>query len=114
VVIVLPFAMLLGGLYYGMSGHHYVSPGKAMHMLTEVDPLHSGSVIYAAIAGVCLFLSGLIAGYHDNLAMYNRIPQRLRALRWLRRTLGKARLERLATYVETNLGALAGNFYFGC
>ena len=114
VVIVLPFAMLLGGLYYGMSGHHYVTPEKAMHMLAEVDPLHSGSVFYAAIAGVCLFLSGLIAGYHDNLAMYNKIPQRLRALRWLRRLLGEARLERVAHYVENNLGALAGNFYFGC
>lgn len=113
VIIVLPFAILLGGLYYGMSGHHYVTPEKAMRMLAEVDPLHSGSVIYAGIAGICLFLSGLIAGYHDNLAMYNKIPQRLRALRWLRKLLGGARLERVAAYVENNLGALAGNFYFG-
>lgn len=71
-------------------------------------------MFYAAIAGVCLFLSGLIAGYHDNLAVYNQIPQRLRALRWLERLLGTARLDRVARYVENNLGALAGNFYFGC
>jgi site-specific recombinase len=28
--------------------------------------------------------------------------------------LGSGRLERLARYVEHNLGALAGNFLFGC
>jgi site-specific recombinase len=45
---------------------------------------------------------------------YNRIPQRLKQLRWLKRLLGEARLSRVADYVENNLGALAGNFYFGC
>lgn len=113
VVIVIPFAMLLGSLFFGLSGHHFVTPEKAWHMLREVDPLRSGSVIYAGIAGVCLFLSGLIAGYHDNMAMYNKIPQRLRALGWLQRLLGRRRLDRVAGYIENNLGALAGNFYFG-
>ena len=82
--------------------------------MADIDPIHGLAVFYAAIAGVCLFLSGLIAGHHDNLAMYNRIPQRLKQLRWLERLLGKARLSRVADYVENNLGALAGNFYFGC
>ena len=76
--------------------------------------VQSGAIFYAAIAGVCLFLSGLIAGYHDNLAVYNKIPQRLRALPWLQKLLGVHRLSRVANYVENNLGALAGNFYFGC
>ncbi|HEX5538554.1 MAG TPA: site-specific recombinase, partial [Methylophilaceae bacterium] len=114
VIIVIPFAMLLCGIFFGLSGHHFVTPQKAWHMLAEVDPLRSGSVIYAGIAGVCLFLSGLIAGYHDNLAMYNKIPQRLRALGWLRKLLGRERTDRMADYIRNNLGALAGNFYFGC
>jgi site-specific recombinase len=62
---------------------------------------------------VCLFLSGLIAGYYDNLSAYNRIPQRLLQLRWPRRLFGEARMQRIAAYVENNLGALAGNFFFG-
>ncbi|MDP1765618.1 MAG: preprotein translocase subunit TatB, partial [Methylotenera sp.] len=49
-----------------------------------------------------------------NLAVYNKIPQRLRALNWLQKLLGIARLDRVANYIENNLGALAGNFYFGC
>ncbi|MDZ4211407.1 MAG: preprotein translocase subunit TatB, partial [Methylotenera sp.] len=93
---------------------HFVSPEKARHLLADIDPINSGALFYAAIAGVCLFLSGLIAGYHDNLAVYNKIPQRLRALNWLQKLLGVARLDRIANYIENNLGALAGNFYFGC
>ena len=68
---------------------------------------------HAAIAGVCLFLSGLIAGYYDNKAAYNEIPARLRQLHWPRRLLGEHRLAKITEYIGDNLGALAGNFFFG-
>ncbi|MCB5185119.1 site-specific recombinase [Methylobacillus gramineus] len=114
VMLAVPMAMLVGWVILSVTGEHFISPEKAHQLLDSNDPLHSGAVFYAAIAGVCLFLSGLIAGYHDNLAVYNKIPQRLRALRWLEKLLGTHRLDRVARYVENNLGALAGNFYFGC
>jgi site-specific recombinase len=114
VLVVVPMAMLIAWGVFAVSGTHFITPEQAHHLLAGTDPIHSLAVFYAAIAGVCLFLSGLIAGHHDNLAMYNKIPQRLKQLRWLRRLLGEARLARVANYVENNLGALAGNFYFGC
>ena len=114
VLVVVPMAMLIGWGLVTATGVHFVSPEKAHHLLADIDPFHSLAIFYAAIAGVCLFLSGLIAGHHDNLAMYNKIPQRLKQLRWLKRLLGERRLSRVANYVEDNLGALAGNFYFGC
>lgn len=109
-----PVAMLLGGGFYLLFGEHFVSPEKAQKMLNDIDPLHTGTLFYAGIAGVCLFLAGLIAGYHDNMSIYNKIPQRLRALGWLQKLLGETRLEKVARYLENNLGAIAGNFYFGC
>jgi len=114
VSLAVPVAMLIGWAIYSLTGSHFIPPEKAHKLLADIHPWHSGALIYAGIAGVCLFLSGLIAGYHDNLAIYNKIPQRLKALGWLRMLLGPARLERVAKYVENNLGALAGNFYFGC
>jgi len=113
VLLAVPVAMLIGWGFFQLSGNHFVAPEKALHLLADTDPLHSGALFYAAVAGVCLFLAGLIAGYHDNLAIYNNIPQRLRALPWLARLIGQRRLDRVAHYVENNLGALAGNFYFG-
>lgn len=114
VLVVVPLAMLIAWGVMAMTGVPFLTPEKAHHLLADTDPIHSPAVFYAAIAGVCLFLSGLIAGHHDNLAVYNKIPQRLKQLRWLKRLLGERRLGRVADYVENNLGALAGNFYFGC
>ncbi|MCQ9375971.1 site-specific recombinase, partial [Methyloversatilis sp. XJ19-13] len=59
-------------------------------------------------------LSGLISGYYDNQSLYHRVPERLLRVKWLRTLLGEARLARFARYIELNLGALAGNFLFGC
>lgn len=114
VVVAIPMAMLLSWAVFYLSGQHFVTPEKAHQLLRDIHPVTSGAFFYAGIAGVCLFLSGLISGYHDNLAIYNKIPQRLKAVRWLQRLLGVERLARAAHYVEHNLGALAGNFYFGC
>ena len=91
-----------------------VGPDKAAHLLHDLHPLRSLALLHAAIAGVYLFLSGLISGYYDNQSLYHRVPERLRRVKSLRRLLGEERLGRLSDYVEHNLGALAGNFLFGC
>lgn len=91
-----------------------VDAAKAEHLLHDLHPWYSLALPHAAIAGVYLFLSGLISGYYDNQALYHRVPDRLRRLRWLRALVGERRSAALADYVEHNLGALAGNFLFGC
>jgi site-specific recombinase len=112
--LAVPVAIFIGWAIQSSFGHHFIDTDKAHKLLSDIDFRQGAPLIYAGIAGVCLFLSGLIAGYHDNLAIYNKIPQRLRVLGWLKKLLGQHRLDRVAGYVESNLGALAGNFYFGC
>lgn len=114
VVFAVPVAMLIGWCVHYFTGQNFIDTDKAHHLLHDIDVTDTPALFYAAVAGVCLFLSGLIAGYHDNLAIYNKIPQRLAALVWLQQLLGQARLNRVASYIENNLGAIAGNFYFGC
>lgn len=91
-----------------------VTAEKATHLLHELHPWQSLALFHAGIAGVYLFLSGLISGYYDNQSLFHRVPERLRRVKWLRRVLGQPRLGRVSAYVENNLGALAGNFIFGC
>ncbi|MBL8447255.1 MAG: site-specific recombinase, partial [Zoogloeaceae bacterium] len=112
VVVAVPLAMFFALALASMNGQHFITPEKAAALLGGVDPL-SGAPFYAATAGVCLFLSGLVAGYYDNLAAYERIPERLRQVRWARRLFGARRLQSMAAYVGDNLGALAGNLLFG-
>ncbi|MBX9964439.1 MAG: site-specific recombinase [Burkholderiales bacterium] len=113
VALAFPLAYVLASSLYLSTGTHVMSPEAAHETLHSLDPLASLALFHAAIAGVWLFMSGLIAGYHDNIAVYNRIPERVRQLKWLGRRIGPKRLDQLATYIEGNLGSLAGNFWFG-
>jgi site-specific recombinase len=70
--VAIPTAWLIAMAWPLMTGHHLVSPEKAMHLLHDIDPIHAPTLIYAAIAGVCLFVAGLISGYYDNKALYTR------------------------------------------
>ncbi|SDH55924.1 MULTISPECIES: site-specific recombinase [unclassified Duganella] len=111
--ICIPTAWLIAMAWPHLTGHHLVSPDKAMHLLADIDPIHAPTLIYAAIAGVCLFVAGLISGYYDNKALYTCWAQRIAQLRGLSRLLGQERAQRLGVYLENNLGGLMGNFFFG-
>ena len=113
VCIAVPLAALIAFAIFGISGEHFTTVDKAELLLDEQSLIASGAVFYAAIAGVCLFIAGLISGYYDNYAAYHRIPERLLQLVWPKRLLGEARMRHVAVYVGDNLGALAGNLLFG-
>lgn len=109
----IPTAYLIALSFFHITGRHLVNPDKAAHLLADIDPFHTPALAYAAVAGVWLFVAGLISGYYDNKALYTRMGQRVRQLRGLQRLLGPARLQRLGNYIEDNLGGLMGNFWFG-
>ncbi|MES2935347.1 MAG: site-specific recombinase, partial [Pseudomonadota bacterium] len=113
IALAVPTAYAIAWTWYGITGKHLADPAKAMHLLHEIDPFFIQTLPFAAIAGVFLFLAGLISGYYDNKAAYNDIPARLRQLPWLKAVLGEARLAKFTDYISHNLGALAGNFFFG-
>ncbi|HEU4852096.1 MAG TPA: site-specific recombinase [Telluria sp.] len=109
----LPTAYAIALAWKDVTGRHLVTADKALHLLKDIDPIGSPALWYAAIAGVWLFVAGLISGYYDNKALYTRMAQRILQLRRPRKLLGPERLARLANYVENNLGGLMGNFFFG-
>mgnify|MGYP003608023164 CR=1 FL=1 len=111
--IAMPIAFLITWLISTQTGAPLMTPYKAEALLHDINPFISLAIPHAAIAGVWLFVSGLIAGYYDNLAVYHQVGARLKQHARLQRWLGQPRLDRMAGYVERNLGALAGNFWFG-
>jgi len=113
VAIAMPTAYLIALAWMGITGHNLVSPDKAHHLLDDINPFASLALFHAAIAGVCLFLSGLISGYYDNKASYSKIPERLLQLPSMNWIFGRTRWKRMTGYIGDNLGALAGNFFFG-
>ncbi|MFA5632715.1 MAG: site-specific recombinase [Porticoccaceae bacterium] len=87
---------------------------SADKLLYKLDISASPALIHAAIAGVWLFLSGLIAGYFDNRAARIDLAVRLGQHPLLRPLLPETWRHKLAAYADANYGALIGNFVFGC
>lgn len=112
--IAMPVAFLIAFAWNAYYGTPMIDTKMAGNLLHDLDPIRSLALPHAAIAGVFLFLSGLITGYYDNLAAYNKIGERLRRHWLLIKMLPKKWLDKGSTFVENNLGAIMGNFIFGC
>ncbi|MBX2972077.1 MAG: recombinase [Flavobacteriales bacterium] len=108
-----PVAVLLaygwGYLFGGdMLAHKYPK------MIHELDPFTSPAIPHAAIAGVFLFISGLIAGNVGNKIIHGRIPYRIEHHPALKLTMSARWRQRLAAYYERNAAGIISNFWFGC
>ena len=98
---------------YLLSGTALLTPAVVDYQLKAISPVAGLALFYAAIAGVWLFCSGIIAGFFDNRA--NCLELRLRLLQHplLKKLLPERARKKFADYVHDNYGALAGNFLFG-
>lgn len=112
--IAMPVAFLIALAWNSYYGTPMIDSKMAGHLLHDLDPIRSLALPHAAIAGIFLFLSGLISGYYDNLSAYNQVGERLRRHWLLLKLLPKKWLDTMSTFVENNLGAIMGNFIFGC
>ncbi|MCL6258718.1 site-specific recombinase [Aquiflexum sp. TKW24L] len=113
VMIAFPVAFLIAYGYHYLTGSHVAESDKAMYLLEGINPISSFALLHAGIAGVFLFLSGMISGYYDNKNIYNKIPQRIKNNPNLNKIFGSKIALRFGTYIENNLGSLAGNFFLG-
>jgi len=111
--IAIPVAAFITSAWATGMHEPLLNHAKAAKVLHDLNPFTSLAIPHAAIAGVCLFLSGLLAGYFDNMAVYRKVGPRLKAHPRLKTIMGQERLDKFAGYIERNLGALAGNFLFG-
>lgn len=111
--LALPVAFLVSELFFRVSGDTIAPPAKATSMLAALHPWASGTLVFAAIAGVFLFLSGLVSGWVDNRMLYSHVAARVAGHPVLRRLLGDDRARRLADGIEAKLGALVGNVFLG-
>src|SRR5574343_214922 len=113
ILIAFPVAILLGlGLGHWL-GASPVSADKAAHLLHDLD-IFGWAIPHAALAGVFLYLAGLISGYFDNRSAHNQVGSRIARLPWLQGLVGTERAKRVGGYIGKHLGGMMGNFLFGC
>ncbi len=112
-LVVFPCSLLWILLISAAGGGHLLSEPASRRMMSDISPIHSLSVLYAAFAGAYLFMAGLISGFGDNKVIVSSIGLRLVHHPWLSRRIAPKRLERIAHYIEQNLGGLMGNITVG-
>ncbi|WP_257453353.1 site-specific recombinase [Archangium lipolyticum] len=110
---VLPAAVGLSMAFAWWKGHPLLNQAQAHYVVDALHPWRSGTIVYAALTGVLLWLSSLVAGWLENWAVYRRLPEALAYHRGLRRVLGDSGAKRLADVFSNNIAGLGGNVSIG-
>lgn len=112
--VIMAFPVSLLGIWLIDYFFHYnIAASKWEHLLIDLSPIHSLAIFHAAIAGVFLFLSGIISGSISNRDKHNQVYFRITEHPFLKRNLGKIRTKKLADLYEKRWAGIVSNFWFG-
>lgn len=108
-----PSAIFFSWLFLLVFNNLIADKSLSLYLFDELHPIQSPSFIYAALAGMALFVAGLASGYYDNRIRYGEIPRRLAENNFLRKLMGSSRLDKFSTYIGMNLGNISGYIVLG-
>ena len=112
VTLVFPVCLAVQLLWHAIFHANIISPEKAhatLHSFSLIGP----TPFYAALTGVLLWSSSLLAGWADNWFVLHRVADALAYNRRLRMTLGPVGAARLARFCRSNVAGVAGNITLG-
>jgi site-specific recombinase len=112
VAMAFPVALALAYGWNALFGQELLAH-KSEKMLHELDPFGSLAIPHAAIAGVFLFISGLIAGSITNASIHRNVPLRIQEHPALKMVMSERWRQRIARAYEQHAGGVISNFWFG-
>ena len=110
--VVAPVVLALQGLAWWIAGVPLIGETEARHVLHNLTLL-GPTLVFAALTGVLLFMSSLIAGWVENAFVLHRLDS---AIAWnprIVRLLGSARAQRWSRWWRTHISGLAANVSLG-
>ncbi len=113
VIVAFPVSYCVSAFYFYLTGNHIMDPDKSIHSVHDQNPFISLALLHASIAGFYLFLSGIIAGYTENLSVYYKIPERIERQPLLRRNFTKEKLQKMSQFFRVHAGPISGNISLG-
>ena len=99
-------------LWQHLRGHPFLDAKGARAVIDSFHPLHSGTIFFAAITGVLLWISSLMAGWFENWVVYRRLPEAIEHHPMGKR-FGKARMARSARFLEREAAGFGGSIALG-
>lgn len=92
-------AVVFNQIWQATHGSAYLPAAQAVHVYLSLRPIASGTIFFAAITGILLWLAALIGGWCENFAIYNRIPEAI-AQHPLGQRISTERMQRLGDWVD--------------
>lgn len=86
---------------------------KSSKLLQDLNPFESKAILHASIAGVFLFISGVISGNIGNNSVFYQIPKRIAKNPLINYFFGSRIAKRLSIYYSKNWAGIISNFWFG-
>lgn len=93
--------------------HYNMAEVKATKLLADLSPLETPIILHASIAGVFLFISGIISGNVANKMKHEKICYRIQENPFLKNTVGKKTATKLANWFNNNWPGIVSNGWFG-
>ena len=112
VLVVIPAAIAFNYLWVGQYGHDFIDPATAAKTIGSFHPLRSGTIPYAALTGVLLWMSSIGAGWLENWTTYRRLPEAIEHHR-IGRVIGRKNTARIARFLAHNVSGFGGNATLG-
>lgn len=106
-------ALLIAWGFSALTGHALVDPEEARYLADKINPIASGSLYYAAIAGVLLSACGLFAGFVDNAMIFHRVGDRVRGGTGVFTLVPEGLRAAVAERLDKELGEISGNVLLG-
>jgi site-specific recombinase len=103
ILTVVACALAFDLLVQRVTGEPFLDARTSHATLASLHPFGSGTILFAALTGVLLWLSSLAAGWFENWIVYRRLPE----------AIEHARMVKLARFVETEAAAFGGSVSLG-
>lgn len=112
--VLMAFPVALGAVYLLtlLVGDNLVAYRSEV-LLEDLHVLKSPLLVHAGIAGIYLFLSGIIAGVIANRNKFNNFYYRIQEHPYLKRKFGIEKTKKLASFIERKWPGIMSNFWFG-
>lgn len=110
--LVAPAVLLISTGFWLAFGSPMIDAAVAEHVLHDLTLL-GPTALFAALTGVLLFASSIIAGWTENWFVLHRLDSAIRYNPKVTATLGRARADRWASFMRRNISGLAANVSLG-
>jgi site-specific recombinase len=94
------------------TGAPFLDAASSHSVVGSFDPLGSGTLPFAALTGVLLWLSSLAAGWFENWVVYRRLPEAIEHHR-IGKRIGRPRMARIARFLEREASGFGGSIALG-